>query len=48
MKLNTLDKLHRSLRDLQPEIVLPEDLRQTAERLRPVFARLAGAYDPTV
>ena len=31
MKLNTLDKLYRCLRDLQPEIVLPEDLRQRAE-----------------
>ena len=31
MKLNTLEKLHRCLRDLQPEIILPEDLRRRAE-----------------
>jgi len=32
MKLNTLEKLHDCLRDLQPEIVLPEALRLQAER----------------
>ncbi len=31
MKMNTLEKLHRCLRDLRPEIVLPEDLRRRAE-----------------
>ncbi|MCB1236369.1 MAG: quinolinate synthase NadA, partial [Verrucomicrobiae bacterium] len=31
MKLNTLEKLYRCLRDLKPEIVLPEDIRQRAE-----------------
>lgn len=31
MKLNTLDKLRDCLRDLSPEIVIPEDLRARAE-----------------
>ncbi len=31
MKMNTLEKLYRCLRDLSPEIVLPEELRQQAE-----------------
>jgi quinolinate synthase len=31
MKMNTLEKLYRSLLDLQPEISLPEELRQRAE-----------------
>ncbi len=31
MKMNTLEKLHACLRDLQPEITLPEELRQRAE-----------------
>jgi quinolinate synthase len=31
MKLNTLEKLHDCLRDLRPEIVIPEDLRARAE-----------------
>ena len=31
MKLNTLEKLHACLRDLEPEIVIPEDLRARAE-----------------
>ncbi len=32
MKMNTLEKLHACLRDLSPEILLPEDLRARAER----------------
>ena len=32
MKLNTLEKLRDCLRDLKPEIVIPEDLRARAER----------------
>lgn len=31
MKMNTLEKLHACLRDLSPEIVLPEELRARAE-----------------
>ena len=31
MKMNTLEKLHDCLRDLQPQIDLPEDVRQRAE-----------------
>lgn len=31
MKMNTLQKLYRALSELQPEILLPEDLRQRAE-----------------
>ncbi len=31
MKMNTLEKLHAALRDLEPEIVLPEALRARAE-----------------
>lgn len=31
MKLNTMEKLHDCLRDLKPEIILPEDIRQRAE-----------------
>lgn len=32
MKLNTLEKLYRCLRDLEPRVEMPEDLRQRAER----------------
>jgi quinolinate synthase len=31
MKMNTLEKLHAALRDLEPEIILPEPLRARAE-----------------
>lgn len=31
MKMNTLEKLYRCLRDLKPEIIIPEDIRQRAE-----------------
>ncbi len=31
MKMNTLEKLYLSLRDLKPEITLPEDVRKRAE-----------------
>ncbi len=31
MKLNTMEKLHDCLRDLKPEITLPEDIRRRAE-----------------
>ena len=31
MKMNTLEKLYRCLRDLKPEIDLPEDIRKRAE-----------------
>jgi quinolinate synthase len=31
MKMNTLDKLRDCLRDLSPQIVIPEDLRARAE-----------------
>ncbi len=31
MKLNTLEKLHSCLRDLQPEILIPEPIRSRAE-----------------
>lgn len=31
MKMNTLEKLYRCLRDLKPEVMLPEELRQRAE-----------------
>ena len=31
MKMNTLQKLHDCLRDLSPEVVLPEDIRERAE-----------------
>ena len=32
MRLNTLEKLYLCLRDLQPELTMPEDLRQAAYR----------------
>jgi quinolinate synthase len=32
MKLNTLQKLHDSLRDLSPQVTMPEDLRVRAEK----------------
>ena len=32
MKMNTLEKLHAALETLQPEIILPEDIRARAER----------------
>jgi len=32
MKMNTLEGLHNCLRDLQPEILIPEDIRAKAER----------------
>lgn len=32
MKMNTLDKLRDCLRDLKPELTLPEDIRQRAEK----------------
>jgi quinolinate synthase len=32
MKMNTLEKLHSALLDLEPEIILPEDVRARAER----------------
>ncbi len=32
MKLNTLQKLHDALRDLKPEVTMPEDLRLRAEK----------------
>lgn len=31
MKMNTLEKLHSALLDLEPEIILPEDIRARAE-----------------
>jgi quinolinate synthase len=31
MKMNTLDKLHACLRDLQPQVVIPEAIRARAE-----------------
>ena len=31
MKMNTLEKLYRCLRDLAPEIIIPEEIRQRAE-----------------
>ena len=31
MKMNTLEKLYRCLRDLSPRIELPEDIRKRAE-----------------
>ena len=34
MRLNTLEKLYLCLRDLKPEVTLPEDVRQRA--LRPI------------
>ena len=39
MKKNTLEKVYLALRDLQPEIVLPEELRQKAEA--PILKMLA-------
>jgi quinolinate synthase len=39
MKRNTLEKLYRALRDLQPRIELPEDVRLAA--LRPIQRMLA-------
>ncbi len=32
MKMNTLEKLHDALRDLTPEITMPEDIRARAEK----------------
>jgi quinolinate synthase len=32
MKLNTLEKLHDALLNLEPEIILPEEIRARAER----------------
>ncbi|MEO8207379.1 MAG: quinolinate synthase NadA [Chthoniobacterales bacterium] len=32
MKMNTLEKLHACLLNLEPEIIIPEDIRQKAER----------------
>ena len=32
MKMNTLEKLRDCLRDLKPELMLPEDIRARAER----------------
>jgi quinolinate synthase len=31
MKMNTLDKLRDCLRDLSPQIIIPEDLRARAD-----------------
>jgi quinolinate synthase len=31
MKMNTLEKLHASLRDLAPQIIIPEPIRARAE-----------------
>ena len=31
MKMNTLEKAHAALRDMRPEIILPEDVRKRAE-----------------
>jgi len=39
MRLNTLEKLYLCLRDLQPEITVPEEVRQAA--LRPIERMLA-------
>ncbi len=39
MRLNTLEKLYRCLRDLAPEVTLPEDVRTAA--LRPIERMLA-------
>jgi quinolinate synthase len=39
MRLNTLEKIYLALRDLEPEIILDEGLRQRA--LKPVEAMLA-------
>ena len=32
MKMNTLEKLHDALRDLRPEITMPEEIRARAEK----------------
>jgi quinolinate synthase len=32
MKLNTMEKLYRCLRDLEPRVEMPEDIRQRAEK----------------
>jgi quinolinate synthase len=32
MKMNTLEKLHDCLLNLEPEIILPEDIRVRAEK----------------
>jgi quinolinate synthase len=32
MKLNTLEKLHACLRNLEPQVVIPEAVRARAER----------------
>ncbi|MCF8258490.1 MAG: quinolinate synthase NadA, partial [Flavobacteriales bacterium] len=44
MKMNTMDKLYRCLRDGRPEIVLDEQLRQKA--LIPLLACLSYAPRP--
>ena len=31
MKMNTMEKLYRCLRDLEPRVEMPEDIRQRAE-----------------
>lgn len=46
MKMNTLEKLHRCLRDLRPEIVLPEDLRRRTEA--PILRMLELSREPGV
>lgn len=43
MKLNTLEKLYRALRDLTPQIELPEDVRLRA--LRPIQRMLARSLE---
>jgi quinolinate synthase len=32
MKMNTMEKLHDALRDLRPEITMPEEIRARAEK----------------
>jgi quinolinate synthase len=39
MRLNTLEKLYNAMQNRQPEIVLPEDIRQAA--LAPIQRMLA-------
>ena len=38
MKMNTLEKLHASLEKLEPQVILPEDVRKRAEA--PLFKML--------
>jgi len=46
MALNTLDKLYLSLRDLTPQIEVPEDVRLRAKLSLDRMLEMAGSVSP--